>query len=69
MASKGDKFRSEAESTVQSTQFSLSSIFGFGKAQKLEEAAELYIKAGNVIKLIMFYLFDSTQCLTSLIYS
>ena len=49
--SKAEYFRSEAEKTAQSVNFGLSAIFGFGRSQKLEEAAELYIKAGNAFKL------------------
>ena len=49
--SRGDHFRLEAEKTVQSTNFGLTSIFGFGKQQKFEDAADNFVKAGNAYKL------------------
>ena len=51
MASKGDKFRAEADSVIQSLTSGFTGMFGFGKAQKNEEAADLYVKAGNAYKL------------------
>eukprot|EP01039_Chlorochromonas_danica_P004707 gene4707-5155_t len=51
--SKGDAYMAEAEKILNKT--SISSIFGFGKTQKFEEAAEAYIKAGNAYKLSNFH--------------
>ena len=44
--SGGDKLKSEAEKILKRT-----TIFGFGKNQKFEDAAETYIKAANAYKL------------------
>ena len=49
--SKGDTFRAEAEKTLLSANTSILGIFGFGKEQKLGDAADFYIKAGNAYKL------------------
>lgn len=46
MAGKGDAFIAEAQRALNRT-----TIFGFGKAQKYEDAAEAFVKAGNAYKL------------------
>ena len=46
MASKGDAFKAEGEKALKRT-----TIFGFGKTQKYEDAAEAFSKAGNAYKL------------------
>ena len=43
---KGDVFWQEAEKALNRT-----TIFGFGKSQKYEDAAEAFVKAGNAYKL------------------
>ena len=45
-ASKGDSFLAEADRALNR-----STIFGFGKAQKYEDATEAFTKAGNAFKL------------------
>ncbi|RYD70705.1 MAG: hypothetical protein EOP84_26235 [Verrucomicrobiaceae bacterium] len=50
---KGDVFMAEAEKALSKS--SLGSIFGFGKTQKFQDAAESYVKAGNAYKLSNFY--------------
>jgi TolA-binding protein len=42
----GDKFKQEGEKAMNRT-----TIFGFGKQQKYEDAAAAFIKAGNAYKL------------------
>ena len=50
--SKGDNFRREAESAELSVNTSfMANVFGLGKQEKFEDAAEKYIKAGNSYKL------------------
>jgi len=44
---QGDKFIAEAEKALKRT-----TIFGFGKNQKYEDAAELFTKAGNAFKIL-----------------
>jgi hypothetical protein len=53
--SKGDSFLKEGESALRR-----STIFGFGKAQKFEDAAEAFVKAGNAFKLSS--LWESAGC-------
>lgn len=51
---RGDAFKAEAEKILASkSAFSITSVFGLGggKAQKLEEASEIFVKAGNAYKL------------------
>jgi hypothetical protein len=43
---KGDAFWQEAEKALNRT-----TIFGFGKSQKYEDAAEAFVKSGNAYKL------------------
>lgn len=45
-ASRGDAFRAEGEKAL-----GRSTIFGFGKTKKFEDAAEAFTKAGNAYKL------------------
>lgn len=45
-SSKGDNFKAEALKSLNRF-----TIFGFGKAQKFEDAADLFTKAGNAYKL------------------
>jgi len=45
-SSKGDAFIAEAHKALNRT-----TIFGFGKAQKYDDAAEAFLKAGNAYKL------------------
>eukprot|EP01036_Dinobryon_divergens_P026855 gene26855-35547_t len=45
-SAKGDSFRAEGEKALKRTL-----IFGFGKTQKFEDAAEAFVKAGNAYKL------------------
>mmetsp|Transcript_16287 Transcript_16287/g.15611 ORF Transcript_16287/g.15611 Transcript_16287/m.15611 type:complete len:299 (-) Transcript_16287:212-1108(-) len=45
-SSKGDSFLAEGEKALKR-----STLFGFGKAQKYEDAAEAFTKAGNAFKL------------------
>ncbi len=50
MASNGARFTAEAEKALART-----TIFGFGKAQKFQDAAEAFQKAGNAYKLTAEY--------------
>lgn len=53
-SSKGDTFKKEAEKILASKDaFSITSVFGLGggKTDKLEEASEIFVKAGNAYKL------------------
>eukprot|EP01031_Cornospumella_fuschlensis_P045826 gene45826-56088_t len=51
---KGDSFIAEAERTL-SKGGGFGSIFGFGKSQKFQDAAEIFVKAGNAYKLSNLY--------------
>ncbi len=50
MTSQGARFTAEAEKAL-----GRSTIFGFGKAQKFQDAAEAFQKAGNAYKLTAEY--------------
>ena len=62
---KGDALYAEGEKALKRT-----TLFGFGKGQKYEDAAEAFVKAGNAYKLVSLWesagnaFMKASECLT-----